>query len=166
MDSGPRDLRRPDRIRRPLGRHASCTGKTVWEHSPTRRKDWEITRLNRGGTIINSLRYRPPSLTRVPLYPWALQLPSLPATWRPTRAPTWTRMVAWPPAACPRPVRHLRPARATRGSATWPQRRVAPTRWSRAPRVSSPAPPLATSSPAGKYPFLRFFNKKYLIKIK
>ena len=32
-------------------RHASMSlakGKTVWEHSPTRRKEWEITRINRG----------------------------------------------------------------------------------------------------------------------
>ena len=41
---------------------------------------------------------------------------------------------------------------ATRGLATWPQRRVASAQWSRAPRVSSPPGPLATSAPAGKYP--------------
>ena len=38
VNSGPRDHRRSDRIRRPVSCHASCTGKTVWEHSPTRRK--------------------------------------------------------------------------------------------------------------------------------
>ena len=55
-------------------------------------------------------------------------------------------------------------ARATRGSVTWPQRLVAPMRWSRAPRVSAPALPLAMSSPAGKHPFFRILNKKILNK--
>ena len=38
VDSGLRDRSRLDCIRRPISCHASCTGKTVWEHSPTRRK--------------------------------------------------------------------------------------------------------------------------------
>ena len=48
MDSGPRDRSRPDRIRRLVSCHASYTGKTVWEHSPTRRKEKKIVRINRG----------------------------------------------------------------------------------------------------------------------
>ena len=28
--------------------------KTMWEHSPTRRKTWEISRLNRGAPLINN----------------------------------------------------------------------------------------------------------------
>ena len=49
MDSSPHDLRRPDRIRRSVGRHTSCTCKKRVGHSPTRRKCWEKRRLNRGG---------------------------------------------------------------------------------------------------------------------
>ena len=48
VDSGPRDRSRPDRIRRPVSCNASCTGKTVWEHSPTQRKENKLTRINRG----------------------------------------------------------------------------------------------------------------------
>ena len=69
---------------------------------------------------------------------------------------------AWHLATCPRPVRHLRLVWATHGSATWPQRRVAPARWSRAPHqratwLRSPCPHLQVSTP-----FLQFFNRKYL----
>ena len=109
----------------------------------------------RGGITLS--RYRPHYLTRAPLYLWALHMQTPPATWRPTRAPTWTRVVVWPPATWSRPVRLLRLAWATHGSATWPQRRVASVRWSRAPRISSPLSPLATSASAGKlFPFSRF----------
>ena len=90
VDSGPRDCRRPDRIRRPVSCHASCTGKTVWEHSPTRRKEKKILRINRGvNSPINCL------------YPLSYRT----HTWRPTRAPTWPRglLATWP-----RPVRLLR----------------------------------------------------------
>ena len=49
VDSGPRDLRRSDPIRRPPSRHVSCKkNKIVWEHSPTRIKWRDRTRLNRG----------------------------------------------------------------------------------------------------------------------
>ena len=46
-------------------------GKNVWEHSPTRRKDWEITRLNRGAQIwVNCVTAHPllpgPHYTRWP----------------------------------------------------------------------------------------------------
>ena len=146
MDSGPCDLRHPDRIRRPLGRHASCIGKTVWEHSPTPRKYWEITRLNRGAQmcvncVTAPLSYQGPT---VPMGP-------------PTAVPTChvaphtgahvdsRGCVA--PCHVAAPLRLMRPAWATHGSATWPQRRVAPVRWSRAPRVSSPELPLTTSAP-------------------
>ena len=55
MDSGRRDHSRPDRIRRPVSCHASCTGKIVWEHSPTRRKYREKSRLNRGAPFLFSV---------------------------------------------------------------------------------------------------------------
>ena len=144
MDSGPRDLRRPDRIRRLVGRHASCTGKNHVGLCPTRRKYLERTRLNWGAQSLANCVTAPLS------YPGPTIPP--PATWHLTRAPTWTRMVAWPPATWPRTVRLLRPAWATHGSATCPQHCVAPVRWSRVPRVSSPLGPLATSAPVGNKP--------------
>ena len=64
VDSGPRDRRlaiRADRIWRLLCRHASCTGKTVREHSPTRRKEREMMRINRGVTSPINCLY--PSIT-------------------------------------------------------------------------------------------------------
>ena len=89
VDSGPRDRSRPDRIRHSVSCHTSCTGKTVWEHSPTRRKERKIMRINRGvNSPINCL------------YPLSYQT----RTWRPTRAPTWPRGL---PATWPRPVRLL-----------------------------------------------------------
>ena len=49
VDSGPRDLRRFDPIRRPPSRHVTWKkNKIVWEHSPTRIKWRDRTRLNRG----------------------------------------------------------------------------------------------------------------------
>ena len=100
VDSGPRDLHRPDRIRRP-----DRTGKTVWEHSPTRRKSWEVMRLNRGAQLSTNcvtapLSYEGPT---IPVGPPYANHPH--ATWRPSRAS------AWPPAMR---LRHLRLARATR----------------------------------------------------
>ena len=40
---------------------------------------------------------------------------------------------AWPPATCPRPMRHLRLGWAIRSPATWPQCHVASAQWSCAP---------------------------------
>ena len=157
MDSGPRDLRCPDRIRRPVGRHASCTGKNVWEHSPTRRKGWEIMLLNRGAQSLANcvtapLSYLGPTIPVGPpaAVPTCHVAPHTGAHVDPRGRVATCRVSA------PR-ARHLRPAGATRGSATWPQRCVAPTRWSRAQRVKSSALPLATSSSAGKYPLFAIF---------
>ena len=50
-------------------------------------------------------------------------------------------------------------------SAMWPQCRVAPTRWSRAPRVSSPELPLATSAPVGKDSLFEIFLIENALKI-
>ena len=89
VDSGPRDCSRPDRIRRPVSCHASCTGKTVWEDSPTQRKERKIMCINRGVNSPNNC-----------LYPLSYRT----HTWRPTRAPTWPRGL---PATWPRPMRLL-----------------------------------------------------------
>ena len=94
--------------------------------------------------LLPSLSYQGPT---IPVGPPPT---SLPVTWRPTRAPTWTRVVAWPPTTWPRHYAPPAPMRGHPGSATWPQCRVAPSRWSRAPRVSSPPTPFATSAPTGK----------------
>ena len=142
-------------IRRLLGRHASCAGKKRVGHSPTRRKYFEKTRLNRGvqlsfNCVTAPLSYQGPTILVGPPY---ANLP-LGAPHDAHVEPAWSR---GPPATWPRTVSLLRPAWATHGSATWPQRRVAPMRWSRAPRVSSLELPLATSAPAGnKPPFSRF----------
>ena len=57
--------------------------KTVWEHSPTRRKTCEISRLNRGAPLVTNCVTRA-HYTRGPS-------PCEPshATWRPSRASTW-----------------------------------------------------------------------------
>ena len=109
MDSGPRDLRHPDLIRRPLGHHTSYTSKTVCEHSSTRRKSWEVMRLNRGAQlstncITTPLSYQGPT---IPMGPPYANHPH--ATWRPSQASAGGPS-AWPPATR---QRHLRLARAT-----------------------------------------------------
>ena len=117
MDSGPRDLRRSDPIRRPPSCHVACKVRTVWEHSPTWKKERGRTRLNRGeDSPINY--HNISSLLR--------------DTWRPTRAPTWPRgLPAIWRAPCTSCVGHTRPA-------TWPQCHVVTARWSRAPRQPPP----------------------------
>ena len=99
-------------------------GKTVWEHSPTRRKEWEITRINREAQLSFNC------VTAPPLLPGSHYARGPPhanpshATWRPSRASAWTR------------PRGLLP----RVSATCASRRLAvalPRRihaWSRVPR--------------------------------
>ena len=93
VDSGPRDRSRPDRIRCLVSCHASCTRKTVWEHSPTRRKERKIMRINRGvNSLINCL------------YPLSYRT----HTWRPSRAPT-CRVASLPLGApCATPTRATR----------------------------------------------------------
>ena len=92
VNSGPRDLRYPDRIRRRLGRHAFCTGKNVWEHSPTRRKDWEILQLNWGEAQIWVCVTGPPLLPRAH-YTRGPSICKPTCHVAPTQAPTWTRVV-------------------------------------------------------------------------
>ena len=93
--------------------HASCTGKTVWEHSPPWRKERKIMRTNRGvNSPINCL------------YPLSYRT----HTWRPTRAPTWPRGL---PATWSRPVRLLRGPPGRCHVALVPRRNPG---WSHAPR--------------------------------
>ena len=80
-------------------------GKTVWEHSPTRKKHRENLRLNRGAPLhYHSVTVPPllpgPTISVGP--PYAIP----PARWRPTRAPTWTLVLAWPFAMWPRLAPH------------------------------------------------------------
>ena len=84
----PCDCSRPDlTLVVPL---VSCKVRTVWEHSPTRRKENPMARINRG---VNS-----PINCHFPLSYRT-------CTWRPTRAPTWPRGLpaTWlrPPCAPP-----------------------------------------------------------------
>ena len=144
MDSGPRDRSRPDRIRRPIGRHASCTGKTVWEDSPTRRKEKQMIRINRG---MNS-----PINCHYPLYYST-------CTWRPTRAPTWPRGL---PATWPHPVRLLRERHGCCHVVSVPRRNPG---CSRAPCHPSPCASSAIASPRQhlqviKTLFRDFINRK------
>ena len=90
MDSGPCDLCRSDRIQCPVGRHASCTGKNRVGHSPTQRKEREMTRINRGALFCYHSVTVAPQLPG-PTIPEGPPLTNPPAMWRPTRAPTWTR---------------------------------------------------------------------------
>ena len=111
--------------------------KIVWEHSPTRIKWRDRTRLNRGvASPINCPHVSSMSSTRGAPHG------------RP-RGAAWSRGHL---PRCRTPCAPLSHARPTRGSATWPQRLVAPTWWSRAPRVGALALPLATSAPACKKP--------------
>ena len=113
VDSAPRDRSRPWGDRTIVARPRHLQGKTVWEHSPTRKKYKGRTRLNRGEDspincpIISSL---------------------LRDMWRPTRAPTWPRGLpaTWRASY----VGHTRPA-------TWPQRHVVTARRTRVPRGSA-----------------------------
>ena len=100
-------------------------------HSPTREKERDGMRLNRGvDSPINSRHYL---------------LSYLPYAWRPTRAPTCVRAVGWPFATwpCRAPsalhVGHHRPCHV----ALEPRRLRAVARM---PRVASPVSPLATSA--------------------
>ena len=51
-------------------------GKTVWEHSPTRKKNRENPRLNRGAPFVD-IALPSPTITRAPLCPWALLVRTL-----------------------------------------------------------------------------------------
>ena len=99
------------------------------EHSPTRIKRRESTRLNRG--VASPINY--PYVSSIFQY-----------TWRPSRAPTWPRgLPATWRAPCDSCVGHTRPA-------TWPQCHVITARWTRAPRrPARHVGPLATSALPG-----------------
>ena len=99
-DSSPRDLCRSARIQRSSRRHASCKGKTVWEHSPTRKKKRKITRLNRGTDSPINIVLSPSISSH---------------TWRPTRRPRGPVRVASYHASAPPAPRAGHP-----GSAMWP----------------------------------------------
>ena len=90
VDSGPRDLCRSTRIQRSSHRHASCKTETVWEHSPTWRKYRDILRLNRGAPPPFKHSVTVPQCYQGSTIPVGPPSTYLPATWRPTRAPTWT----------------------------------------------------------------------------
>ena len=145
VDPGPRDLRRYDPIGRPPSRHVTCKNKIVWEHSPTRIKWRERTRLNRGVTSpINYLHVSSMSITHGALHG---RPRGLLATWR---------------APCASCVGHTCPT-------TWPQRHVVTARWTCAPRGSarhvSPAWARSPRQLRGKpTPFFRFFNRKIQFK--
>ena len=146
MDSGPRDHRRSTRIQRSSRCHASCKKDTVLEHSPTWRKYVDILRLNREAPYLG-IALPSPNVTRAH-YTRGPSTCEPSATWRPTRAPTWTVRVASCHASSPPAPRMGRP-----GSATRPQCHVAP-RVGPARHVSRR---LATSAPTGnKTPFSRF----------
>ena len=143
MDLGPCDHRRSARIQRSSRCHASCKTDTVWEHSSTRRKYVDILRLNRGAPYLG-LALLSPNVTRAH-YTRGPSTCEPSATWRPTRAPTWTVRVASCHASAP-----LAPCVGRPGSATWPKCHVAP-RVGPARHVSRR---LTTSAPTGnKTPF-------------
>ena len=139
MDSGPRDRGLPTRSDARRVATSPAINKIVWEHSPTRIKWRNMMRLNRGvASPINCPHVSSMSSTRG-------------APHGCPRGAAWSRGHL---PCCRAPCAPLSHVRATRGSATWPHRLVAPTTgWSRAPAL-----PLATSSPASKHPF--FLNFK------
>ena len=115
-------------------RHASTSpakGKICVGHSPTRKKYRDAARLNRGAQLLSNCVTAPPPphCYQGPLYPWALHLPSLLATWPPSRKSAWAR----PRGLLPR----VSPTCASRGPpglchvASVPRRT---SRWSRSPR--------------------------------
>ena len=118
--------------------------KIVWEHSPTRIKRRERTRLNRGvASPINCPHISSMSSTRGALHG---RPRGRPATWR---------------APCASCVGHTRPA-------TWPQCHVVTARWSRAPRQPPPgyACHFISRGPVDQNtPLFRDFNKKLNRKI-
>ena len=124
----------------------------MWEHSPTRRKYRDKSRINRGAPFL-SIALSSPHVTRAPLYPWALHLPSCHVA---PHTGVHVYPSAWPPATR---QRHLRVARATR------VRHVAsvPRRTSRRSRVPHQLP-LATSACRLVNPFFAILNRKIQFK--
>ena len=141
-------------------------GKTVWEHSPTRRKEWEITRLNRGSAGLYLISVTAPLSHQGPTIPMGPPLPSLPATWRPSRASAWGR----PHGLLPR----VSATYASRGPAVALPRGLSATSHPHsgpARHVSSPPGPARhVTLQVSKIPFFCDFNKekhlKFSLKIK
>ena len=104
----PTPTARPRRLQK-----VRCVG-----HSPTRRKWWDKTQLNRGTQVS----------TNCVTAPLSYQGPTMPMG-PPTTTPLTSVRVASCHASAPPAPRAGHP-----GFATWPQCRVAPSRWSRAPR--------------------------------
>ena len=115
---------------------------------PTRKRFSKTLSLNIGA--VQRYCVTAPIILPGPTIPWALQM----HTPLPRGAPHGrSRGQAWPPATCPRPMRHLRLAWATHGPATWPQCGVASARWSCVPRqlttwTRSPRHHLRVSKPS------------------
>ena len=106
MDSYPRDRRLCLDLRRVRCGHVTCKVRTVWEHSPTRRKENPLARINRG---VNS-----PINCHYPLL-----LPNMHV------APhTGAQVAEWPPCHLAAPALCASCA-GHPGAATWPQCRVA-----------------------------------------
>ena len=127
--------------------------KIVWEHSPTRIKRRERTRLNRGKDSPNN-------------YPTISSL--FRDTWRPTRAPhTGAHVAAWPPCHLARPVRLLRGPHASCHMASVPRRNGAVdprATWARSPRQPRLGS-LATLAAGNFSPFFAILTKKFLKKL-
>ena len=141
MDSGPRDRSRPWGDRTLATRPRCLQGKIVWEHSPTRKKNRQNMRLNRGAPLSSHSVTVPPCY-QGPLYPWALHLRAL----LPRGAPHG------------RPRGPIRVASATR----WRHLCLAWAAWALPRGLSAGSHPgsvpRATSAPTGnKTPFSRFY---------
>ena len=133
VDSGPRDLRRFDEIRRSRYVHLTCKGKTPRDFSPTRRKKKRRARLNIGTRYricVTAPNYLPgPTIPVGPLF----------ATPSPRGAPHGRMRGPCHASAPPAPrVGHS-------GVAAWPK------------TSSRRLGPLATSAPAGKHPLFANF---------
>ena len=124
VDSGPRDLRHLDEIRRLPRVHVTCKKVRRVGHSPTRKKWRDTVRLNRG---VDS----PINVVIVPSIRTYM--------WRPARAHTWPRGLS---ATWSRPVRLLRGPPGRCHVASVPRRNPG---WSRAPCHPGPC---ATSAVA------------------
>ena len=81
VDSGPRDRSRPRRDLMLATRPRRLQGKTVWEHSPTGKKNRVFPRLNRGAPLsYHSVTV--PLMLPEPNIPVGPSLANPPATWR------------------------------------------------------------------------------------
>ena len=153
MRSTPCDQGRPDSTSVVCLRRLQ--GKTVWEHSPTRRKYPRLLQLNRGAPLCFH------SVTIPPLSPG----PTIPVGPPHANLTCQVAPVTGVRVACCHASPPLAPRLGHLGYAKWPQCRVAP-RGGPARHVSRRSP----RHPAGKNPFFRDFKientSKNQIKIK